>query len=92
VSLKNYNLDVNPMPNTQLSTYNAHTELKDGVKLCPGQTQTGFAKEDWWYIGDCPSSIAACASIINLVLPYNPNFALNGTPQPAVPDLLNSCR
>lgn len=88
---KLYDIEVNAMPNTDFSTYNATAELKDGIKLCPGQTQTGFGRLDYWYVGECPDSLAICAGIINLVRPTNPNFSLNGVPQPAVSNLLSSC-
>jgi prepilin-type N-terminal cleavage/methylation domain-containing protein len=88
---KLYLFEVNAMDNTSFSTYNAVAELKDGIKLCPGQTQTGLGKLDYWYVGECPESITQCAGIINLVRPTNPNFSLNGVPQPAVSNLLSSC-
>lgn len=90
--LKHYQAIVNSMAITGFSTYNAYATLKTGVRLCPGQKQTGFARDDYWYVGECPSSITQCAGIVNLVLPTNPNFSLNGVPQPADISVLDSCR
>ncbi|MEI6833381.1 MAG: type II secretion system protein [bacterium] len=87
--LKYYEVILSAMANG--SMYNASADLKNGVRLCPGQTQTGFAKLDRWYVGECPISNSLCAGIVSLVSPTNPNFSLNGVPQATVPDLLNSC-
>lgn len=88
-SLKYYAVMVSPMANG--SMYNASADLKNGIRLCPGQNQTGFARLDRWYVGECPISETLCAGIVNLVSPTNPNFSLSGVPQATVPDLLNSC-
>jgi len=90
--LKHYSVQVNPMATTTNSTYNAVATLKAGVRLCPGQKQTGFANLDYWYVGECPSSVSDCAGIVGLVLPTNPNFSLNGVPQPADVSVIDSCR
>lgn len=90
-SLKNYSLTVATVGAGAVA-YNAYADLKDGVKLCPGQPTTGFAVRDRWWVGDCPSSNSVCSGIVNLVLPTNPDFSLNGVPQPAVANLLNFCR
>ncbi len=89
---KLYTIMVNPMLNTSYSTYNADANLKEGIKLCPGQTQTAFAKVDRWYVGECPESVSDCAGLYRYGRSgTNPNFSLNGVPQAIYPDLLNSC-
>jgi len=92
-ALKNYQGTVNLMnPTTTKDGYNAYAQLKSNVKLCPGQTSGGFATRDFWYVGDCPSGISTCGGLLGQIQSSNPNFSFNGVPQPAVPDLLNSCR
>ena len=89
---KFYSIFVIPMASMSNSTYNAYADLKDGIKLCPGQTQTGFAKLDRWWVGECPESVSVCSGIWNYGRSgTNLNFSLNGVPQAVYPDLLNSC-
>jgi prepilin-type N-terminal cleavage/methylation domain-containing protein len=95
---KYYFVTISPQPAASNSVYYANADLKLvtgtalNIKLCPGQAVTAYARQDRWYVGECPETVSQCLNQLNNIRTVNPGYVFSEAPQAVVPNLLNSCR